>query len=57
MWVEQTTGPTMEDAVKWDPAKYIEFGNHRDRPFFDLTSRILAEDPGTSWIWAAVRGT
>src|SRR5690242_3273223 len=35
----------MEDAVKWDPAKYVEFGNHRDRPFFDLTSRILAEDP------------
>lgn len=35
----------MEHAVKWDPAKYVEFGNHRDRPFFDLTSRILAEDP------------
>ncbi|MDQ0030379.1 trans-aconitate 2-methyltransferase [Arthrobacter bambusae] len=31
--------------MKWDPAKYIEFGNHRDRPFFDLTSRIPAEDP------------
>lgn len=35
----------METAVKWDPAKYAEFGNHRDRPFFDVTSRILAEDP------------
>lgn len=31
--------------MNWDPAKYVEFGNHRDRPFFDLTSRILAEDP------------
>ncbi|WP_231497290.1 trans-aconitate 2-methyltransferase [Arthrobacter sp. MA-N2] len=35
----------METTVKWDPAKYIEFGNHRDRPFFDLTSRILTEGP------------
>lgn len=35
----------METAVKWDPAKYLEFGDHRDRPFFDLTSRVLAEDP------------
>ncbi|MFH5877678.1 trans-aconitate 2-methyltransferase [Arthrobacter sp. NA-172] len=31
--------------MKWDPSKYVEFGNHRDRPFFDLTSRILAENP------------
>lgn len=35
----------MAVAMKWDPARYIEFGNHRDRPFFDLTMRILAEKP------------
>ena len=31
--------------MKWDPAKYVEFGNHRDRPYFDLTARVHAEDP------------
>jgi trans-aconitate 2-methyltransferase len=31
--------------LKWDPAKYVEFGNHRDRPYFDLTARVLAENP------------
>jgi trans-aconitate 2-methyltransferase len=31
--------------VKWDPAKYVEFGDYRDRPFFDLTARIHADDP------------
>lgn len=31
--------------MKWDPAKYVEFGNHRDRPYFDLTARIHADDP------------
>lgn len=31
--------------MKWDPAKYVEFGNHRDRPYFDLTARVLAEKP------------
>jgi trans-aconitate 2-methyltransferase len=31
--------------LKWDPAKYVEFGNHRDRPYFDLTARVLAEKP------------
>lgn len=29
----------------WDPAKYARFGNHRDRPFFDLTSRVQADSP------------
>lgn len=31
--------------MKWDPAKYEEFGGYRDRPFFDLTSRIRAGSP------------
>ncbi|MBP1136265.1 trans-aconitate 2-methyltransferase [Arthrobacter sp. PvP023] len=31
--------------MKWDPAKYVEFGNHRDRPYFDLTARVHAESP------------
>lgn len=29
----------------WEPAKYVEFANFRDRPFFDLTSRIAASAP------------
>lgn len=32
--------------MNWDPAKYTEFAGHRDRPFFDLTGRVVAEDPG-----------
>lgn len=31
--------------MKWDPAKYVEFGDYRDRPYFDLTARIRTEDP------------
>jgi trans-aconitate 2-methyltransferase len=31
--------------MKWDPAKYVQFGDYRDRPFFDLTSRVHAERP------------
>ncbi|WP_426995728.1 trans-aconitate 2-methyltransferase [Pseudarthrobacter sp. N5] len=31
--------------MKWDPAKYIQFGDYRDRPYFDLTGRIHAEAP------------
>ncbi len=31
--------------MKWDPSKYVEFGNHRDRPFHDLVARIQAGDP------------
>ncbi|MCZ2404882.1 trans-aconitate 2-methyltransferase [Paenarthrobacter sp. Z7-10] len=32
-------------GVEWDPVKYVQFGNYRDRPFFDLTGRISAESP------------
>jgi trans-aconitate 2-methyltransferase len=35
----------LEDVLKWDPAKYVEFGNHRDRPYFDLTARVHAVGP------------
>jgi trans-aconitate 2-methyltransferase len=31
--------------VHWDPAKYGQFGDHRQRPFFDLTGRIDAAAP------------
>lgn len=31
--------------MKWDPTKYVEFGNHRDRPFHDLVARVRADDP------------
>lgn len=32
--------------MKWDPVKYVQFGDYRDRPFFDLTGRVRAEAPG-----------
>ncbi|PQZ93929.1 trans-aconitate methyltransferase [Arthrobacter sp. MYb227] len=32
--------------MKWDPEKYVQFADHRDRPFFDLTSRIVSDAPG-----------
>ncbi|WP_258805843.1 trans-aconitate 2-methyltransferase [Pseudarthrobacter sp. NS4] len=31
--------------MKWDPAKYVQFGDYRDRPFFDLTARVHADRP------------
>ena len=31
--------------MEWDPAKYVEFGNYRDRPYFDLTARVQTDDP------------
>jgi trans-aconitate 2-methyltransferase len=31
--------------MEWDPAKYVEFGDYRNRPFFDLTARIHADRP------------
>ncbi len=31
--------------MKWDPARYVQFGDYRDRPFFDLTARVHAEAP------------
>lgn len=35
----------MEATMQWDPAKYVQFGDHRDRPFHDLTARIRTRDP------------
>ncbi|KUM38007.1 trans-aconitate 2-methyltransferase [Arthrobacter sp. EpRS71] len=32
--------------MKWDPSKYVEFGNHRDRPFHDLVARVGSVRPG-----------
>ena len=29
----------------WDPATYLRFGSERARPFFDLLTRVQAEDP------------
>ncbi|MDQ0923643.1 trans-aconitate 2-methyltransferase [Pseudarthrobacter sp. W1I19] len=31
--------------MKWDPAKYVQFGDYRNRPFFDLTGRVHADRP------------
>src|SRR5437867_2652636 len=31
--------------MEWDPAKYVQFGDHRDRPFHDLTARIRTREP------------
>jgi trans-aconitate 2-methyltransferase len=31
--------------MTWDPAKYVQFGDYRDRPFFDLTARVAADSP------------
>lgn len=31
--------------MKWDPVKYVQFGDYRDRPFFDLTGRIQKDRP------------
>jgi trans-aconitate 2-methyltransferase len=30
----------------WDPEQYLRFGDERSRPFFELTGRIAAQDPG-----------
>jgi trans-aconitate 2-methyltransferase len=32
--------------MRWDPAQYARFGDERSRPFFDLTGRLGAADPG-----------
>ncbi len=29
----------------WDPVKYLDFADHRGRPFYDLISRVGAPDP------------
>lgn len=34
-----------ESAFTWEPAKYVEFGDFRNRPFFDLTARMQPTDP------------
>lgn len=31
--------------MKWDPARYLQFSDHRLRPFIDLTTRITAAEP------------
>lgn len=31
--------------MKWDPAKYVQFASHRDRPFFELIARINEAAP------------
>ena len=31
--------------MTWDPAKYGQFGDYRDRPFVDLTGRVHADRP------------
>lgn len=31
--------------MHWDPTKYVQFGDYRQRPFFDLTGRIDANAP------------
>ncbi|ALE05916.1 trans-aconitate methyltransferase [Arthrobacter sp. ERGS1:01] len=35
------------NQLTWDPAKYVQFGDFRNRPFFDLTGRIAADSPRT----------
>ena len=30
----------------WDPAQYLQFGDERSRPFFDLLARVGGRDPG-----------
>ncbi len=42
MWQDNAMGET---AFTWEPAKYAEFGDFRNRPFFDLTARIQPTDP------------
>src|SRR5262245_41601125 len=29
----------------WDPRKYLDFADHRSRPFFDLLGRVPADAP------------
>ncbi|OLF18848.1 trans-aconitate 2-methyltransferase [Actinophytocola xanthii] len=29
----------------WDPGKYLEYADHRSRPFFDLLGRVRVESP------------
>ncbi|GAB3997676.1 trans-aconitate 2-methyltransferase [Nocardioides marmoraquaticus] len=34
-------------AVTWDPDRYLQFGDHRSRPFLDLLARVGAVEPAT----------
>ncbi|GAA1050643.1 trans-aconitate 2-methyltransferase [Arthrobacter russicus] len=34
-------------TVTWDPQRYVQFGDFRNRPFFDLTARVLADRPAS----------
>ncbi len=36
---------TQVNGTTWDPKQYVRFGDYRDRPFFDLTARIGAQQP------------
>jgi trans-aconitate 2-methyltransferase len=42
-----TPRPVREEVqlVKWDAAKYVEFGDYRDRPFHELVARVAASGP------------
>lgn len=31
--------------MKWNPAKYVQFASHRDRPFFELIAQINEDAP------------
>ncbi|GGF92002.1 trans-aconitate 2-methyltransferase [Rhodococcoides trifolii] len=31
--------------MRWDPNKYLDFSDHRGRPFYELLSRVRAESP------------
>ncbi|MBT1001895.1 trans-aconitate 2-methyltransferase [Paenarthrobacter sp. DKR-5] len=31
--------------MQWDPGQYGKFGDHRQRPFFDLLARVRADSP------------
>ncbi|MCU6480873.1 trans-aconitate 2-methyltransferase [Arthrobacter sp. A2-55] len=42
LWQDDAMG---YEQLTWDPAKYVEFGDFRNRPFFDLTGRITADAP------------
>lgn len=33
------------NQLTWDPKKYVQFGDFRNRPFFDLTAMITAASP------------
>ena len=34
-------------AHTWDPARYLEYGDERSRPFVDLLARVGAAEPRT----------